>query len=264
MAPGLYGALPRGSRLRRRTRVFEHRTATSRPALRLCVLGAGLLIASPAAHAQLAVIDNSNLAENLITAAQMLQAVAQLKAQLAELETTYTMLTNPQNILSMATGLENSAIENPMPIATALPGLLGGTTTPSGAASTYYSQNHIYTATAGTPAATQLNANAQAIANIQGIASNNLSAIQARLQELPNLEANLNAAGTITNIAAVRGRIEAEANFVQAQQAQATNLQVLASEQQASQLQQQQEQFNEDAADYVTEMKSVASANGDQ
>jgi conjugal transfer/entry exclusion protein len=81
--------------------VFEHRTVTSRHVLRLCVLGTGLLIASPAAHAQLAVIDNSNLAENLITAAQMLQAVAQLKAQLAELETTYAMFTNPQNILSM-------------------------------------------------------------------------------------------------------------------------------------------------------------------
>jgi hypothetical protein len=238
--------------------VFEHRTVTSRRALRLCILGTGLLIASPAAHAQLAVIDNSNLAENLITAAQMLQAVAQLKAQLAELETTYTMLTNPQNILTMATGLENSAIENPMPSATTLPGLLGGTTAPSGAASTYYSQNHIYTATAGTPAATQLNANAQAIANIQGIASNNLTGIQARLQELPDLEADLNAAGTITNIAAVRGRIEAEANFVQAQQVQATNLQVLASEQQSSVDQQAEEEHAQEASTLAAQYKAAA------
>jgi hypothetical protein len=229
--------------------VFEHRTLTSsHHVLRLCVLGTGLLIASPAAQAQLAVIDNSNLAENLITAAQMLQAVAQLKAQLAELETTYTMLTNPQNILTMATGLENSAIENPMPIATALPGLLGGTTPPSGAASTIYNDNHLYSPNDGSADSARLIDNGQSIANIMGIATTNLQAIQTRLAELPDLEASLDAAGTITNLSAVRGRIEAESNFVEAQQVQASNLQVLASEQQQLEMQQQKELQQEDYA----------------
>lgn len=236
--------------------------ASSGRAMRISILAFGLVALTPAAHAQLAVIDNSNLTENLITAAQMLQAVAQLKAQLTQLQATYAMLTNPQNILNTATGLESSAIENPMPAAASLSGLLGGATAPSGVGSTYYSQNHIFTPTPGTPAATQLNANAQAIANIQGIAANNLAAIQTRLQDLPGLEADLNAAGTITNISAVRGRIEAETGFTQAQQAQATNLQVLASEQQASRQQQQQEQFDEDITGYVAEMKAAALANG--
>jgi hypothetical protein len=227
-------------------------------AMRISILAFGLFALTPAAHAQLAVIDNSNLTENLITAAQMLQAVAQLKAQLTQLQATYAMLTNPQNILNMATGLESSAIENPMPAAASLSGLLAGATAPSGVASTYYSQNHIFTPTPGTPAATQLNANAQTIANIQGIAANNLAAIQTRLQDLPGLEADLNAAGTITNISAVRGRIEAETGFTQAQQAQATNLEVIASEQQSSVSQQTEEEHAREASTLAAQYAAAA------
>jgi hypothetical protein len=230
--------------------------------LRLSVMGLAFLATTPNAYAQTAVIDHSNLVENLITAAQMLSAVAQLKAQLTELENTYTMFTNPQNIMGLATGLENSAIQNPMPVATALSGLLGGSTIPTGAASTLYNQNHVYSPTDGSADSARLISNGQSIANIMGMATTNLQAIQTRLNDLPDLEADLNAAGTITNLSAVRGRIETESNFVQAQQAQASNLQVLASEQQASQQQQQQEQFHQDVTGYVSEMKSAASANG--
>jgi hypothetical protein len=240
---------------------YRHVNSSGR-ALRISVVGLGLLACTPAAHAQLAVIDGSNLTENLITAAQMLQAVAQLKAQLTELENTYSMFTNPQDILNLATGMENGAIENPMPLATSLSGLLGGSTAPSGAASTYYNQNHVYSPPDGSADSARLIDNGQSIANIMGMASTNLQAIQTRLSELPDLEADLNAAGTITNISAVRGRIEAESNFVQAQQAQAANLQVLANAQQQSVIQQQQEQFEEDVTGYVAEMKAAALANG--
>jgi len=241
--------------------MLEHRPVKlSARAFRLSVLGLGLLAWTPAAYAQLAVIDNSNLTENLITAAQMLQAVAQLKAQLTELENTYTMFTNPQNILNMATGMENSAIENPMPMATSLSGLLGGSTAPSGAASTYYNQNHLYSPTDGSADSSRLISNGQSIANIMGMASTNLQAIQTRLSDLPDLEADLNAAGTITNISAVRGRIEAESNFVQAQQAQAANLQVLAGAQQRSVIQQQQELKQEDYNNVQTMLQAAATS----
>ena len=229
--------------------------------LRISIVSLGLLGVVPAAHAQLAVIDSSNLAENLITAAQMLQAVAQLKAQLTELEATYTMLTNPQNILNMATGMETSAIENPMPAATALAGLVGGSTAPSAAASTYYDQNHVYSPTDGSADSARLMDNAQSIANVMGMAATNLQAIQTRLSDLPDLEASLNAAGTITNISAVRGRIEAESNFVQAQQAQAANLQVLASAQQQSLIQQQQELKQEDYSNVQTLLQQDLKSN---
>jgi hypothetical protein len=84
------------------------------------------------------------------------------------------------------------------------------------------------------------------------------------MQELPNLEADLNAASSITQVDAINGRIATESQFVQAQQAQAENLQVLASEQDQSQQQQQQEQYDEDQTSLVSELQADAAANGGQ
>ena len=135
---------------------------------------------------------------------------------------------------------------------------------PSGAAASYYDQNHVYAPMDGSAASAQLNANGNSIANIEGIASTNLAAIQQRIQELPSLESDLNAATSITQVDAINGRIATESQFVQAQQAQAQNLQVLASEQALSQQQQQQEQFDEDQTNLVGELQSDAAANGGQ
>jgi type IV secretion system protein VirB5 len=145
-----------------------------------------------------------------------------------------------------------------MPLANSLSGLVGGQTSGNAAATTYYNQNHIYTAPAGTEQSTQLNQNAQGIANIEGIASTNLSAIEARLQQLPDLEADLNSATSITQVSAINGRIAAESQFVQAQQAQAANLQVLASEQQASQQQQEQEAHQESDTNLLDALNSAS------
>jgi type IV secretion system protein VirB5 len=231
--------------------------------LAFTILSLGIALA-PKANAQVAVVDAANLAQNVQTAAQAIVAVEQLKAQLSQLQQTYQMFTNPTNILGMATGMENSAIENPMPLANSLSGLVGGQSAGSAAATTFYNQNHVYTAPAGTPGSAQLNENGQSIANIEGIASTNLSAIEQRLQELPDLEADLNTATSITQVSAINGRIAAESQFVQAQQAQVANLQVLASEQQASQQQQDQEQFQKDASNSEVEMQQAAAENGDQ
>jgi len=227
------------------------------------VLSASLAIASDA-RAQTPVIDSANLAQNVQTAAQAIVAVEQLKAQLAQLQQTYQMLTNPTAIMNMATGMENQTLENPMPAANALSGLVGGQSSASGPAQKFYNQNHVYSPTDGSAASTQLNANATAISNIQGMAATNLSAIQQRLQELPNLESDLGAASSITQVDAINGRIAAESQFVQGQQAQAANLQVLATEQQASLQQQQQEQFNEDMTNGQAEMQQAAAADGAQ
>jgi len=226
----------------------------------LALVGAGLVLA-PRANAQVPVIDAANLAQNLRTATQAVIEVEQLKNQLEQLEETYQMFTNPTNVLGMASGLENQAIENPMPAVNAVAGLLGGQTTPSGAAEIYFNDNHVYTPPDGSPESNRLNATAQGIANIEGIAATNLSAIQARLQELPNLESDLNEATSITQVNAINGRIATESQFVQAQQAQAANLQVLASEQRASLQQQQQEQFDEDQANVPAQLAAV---NGGQ
>lgn len=225
------------------------------------LLLAGLAWA-PNANAQTPVIDGANLAQNLQTAAQSIIAVEQLKSQLTQLEQTYEMFTNPTNILDMAPGLENQTLENPMPLANALSGLVGGKMAGSSAASTYYDQNHVYTPTDSSAESTQLNENAQAIANVEGIASTNLSAIEQRLQQLPDLESDLNAASSITQVDAINGRIVAESQFVQAQQAQAQNLQVLATEQALSEQQQQKEQFVEDMTNAASDYQQAASADG--
>lgn len=220
------------------------------------LLMTGLAFA-PEARAQIPVIDGANLAQNIQTAAQAIVAVEQLKAQLTELENTYTMFTNPTNIMNMAAGMENQTIENPMPLANSVAGLVGGTSSGTGAAASFYAQNHVYTPTDGSPQSTMLNNNAQSIANIEGMAQTNLSAIQTRLQELPNLESDIQAATSINQVTAINGRIQAESQFVQGQQAQATNLQVLAMEQAQSQQQQQQEQFEEDQSNLPTQLSAL-------
>jgi conjugal transfer/entry exclusion protein len=218
----------------------------------------GILAYAGSAHAQIPVIDGSNLAQNVVTAAQEVQTVVQLKNQLTELQNTYTMFTSPTDIMNTAAGMENQTIENPMPAANALAGLVGGQTLATGSAGTYYQQNHIYTPTDGTAQSTQLNANGEGIANIEGIASTNLSAIQQRLQELPDLESDLQAANSITQVSAINGRIAAESQFVQAQQAQAANLQVLAAEQASSQQQQAQEAHQQSDTDALVALSSAA------
>jgi conjugal transfer/entry exclusion protein len=212
----------------------------------------GILAIAGTANAQVPVIDGANLAQNITTAAQEVIAVEQLKSQLQQLENTYTMFTNPTNILGMATGMENQVIENPMPTANALAGLVGGQTSATGSASTFYQQNHIYSPTDGSADSQRLISNGQSIDNIMGMAETNLQAIQTRLADLPDLEADLNAAGNITNLSAIRGRIESEESFVQGQQVQAANLQVLASEQQQVQAQQAQELQQQDYSNFQT------------
>jgi type IV secretion system protein VirB5 len=216
------------------------------------------LARAPSAQAQVPVIDSSNLAQNIVTAAQEIQAVEQLRAQLTELQNTYTMFTSTTNIMGMAPGMENQAIENPMPTANALSGLIGGQISATGPADTYYQQSHIFTPTDGTAQSNQINANAESIANIQGIAATNLAAIEQRLQQLPDLESDLQAATSITQLNAISGRIAVESQFVQAQQAQASNLQVLAMEQEASHQQQLQEAHQESDADALNALNSAS------
>jgi conjugal transfer/entry exclusion protein len=223
-----------------------------------CVLVFWVSAITGTARAQTPVIDASNLAQNVVTAAQEVQAVVQLRNQLTELQNTYTMFTSPTDVMGMATGMQNQTVENPMPAANALAGLVGGQTLAAGSAGTYYQQNHIYTPTDGTAQSSQLNANGESIANIEGIASTNLSAIQQRLQELPDLESDLQTANSITQVSAINGRIAAESQFVQAQQAQAANLQVLAAEQASSLQQQAQEAHQQSDTDALAALTSAA------
>lgn len=215
-------------------------------------------IAAPDAQAQMAVIDHANLAQTTLEASRALSQLRQLIAQYNQLVATYQMLTTPTNILGMATGLSVPSLQNPLPTTTLLPGMLTGQTAASGAGVTFYNQSHIYTPTDGTVASTQLIASANAIANLQGVASTNLQSIQQRLALLSGLAAALSGATSITQVDAINGRIALESNYVQAQQAQAQNLMVLAAEQEASQHQQAQEEHAREASAIAAQYKAGA------
>lgn len=230
--------------------------------LSLAALTVSALLMPRSAGAQMAVIDGANLAQTTQTALQAVAQVAKLEAQLQQLQQTYSMFTTPTNVTGMVSGLESQAIENPLPLANSLSSLIGGQTSGGIAATTYYNQNHIYAPTDGSQQSAQLNKNGQSIANMMGIATTNLASIEQRLQELPNLQADLNAATSITQVEAINGRLASEAQFVQAQQVQASNLAVLASEQQASTQQQQAEAHLESDDNFSTALQqSIAVGN---
>ena len=58
------------------------------------------------AVAQMAVIDNSNLAQTTLAASRALSELQQLTAQYNQLVMTYQMLTNPADVTSMVTGFD--------------------------------------------------------------------------------------------------------------------------------------------------------------
>jgi hypothetical protein len=157
----------------------------------------------------------------------------------------------------MASGLSVPSLQNPLPNTAALNGLLTGQSTATGLGANFYSQSHVYSPTDGTVASASLIANGNSIANIQGVAATNLQAIQQRLALLPLLEAALGSATSITQVSAINGRIATEANYAQAQQAQAQNLTVLAQEQEASQRQQDQEEHAREANSIAAQYRAV-------
>ena len=228
--------------------------------LRGLLLGLTILTGAGAlpAGAQMAVIDGSNLAQTTLAAQRALSELQQLTAQYNQLVATYQMLTTPTDVLSMAPGLSAPTLQNPFPALNLLNGLVGGQTAVSGVGVQYYNQAHIYTPTDGSVSSTQLTANANSIANLQGVASANLQSIQQRLALLPALETALGAATSITQVNAINGRIAVEANYAQGQQAQAQNLAILASEQEASARQQAQEEHAREANAIAAQYKAGA------
>ena len=101
---------------------------------------------------------------------------------------------------------------------------------------TIFAQNNfgmtMGTDTGTDPEAAAVKAQLTTAANIQGMAHDNLAALQARLAELSDMNNQLAGATNITAIEAIRGRIEVESLMVQTQEAQASNLAALASAQQ--------------------------------
>ena len=198
----------------------------------LAAIAAACLTAGPGAHAQMAVFDAANFANTLREVQTAANQLTQLNAQLQQMRQQYQMFTNPSNIAGMLPGLNTPSLQNPMPAAGSIPGqITGANTALSSLGQTFYSLNHVYTATGTDPQAGLLNRSSIATANIQGMAAANLASIEQRQASLNEMQMELQNAADIKQVTAIAGRIAIESNAIQGQQAQAQNLAALASAQ---------------------------------
>ncbi len=94
------------------------------------------------------VYDNSNFLQAVQAVATAAKELAQLQAELQQLQRTYQMFTNPTNIIAMLPALNAPSLQNPMPAATTMPGqIVGSPTTLSNLAQTFFKLNHVFAAT---------------------------------------------------------------------------------------------------------------------
>ncbi|MGH2843922.1 MAG: type IV secretion system protein [Solirubrobacteraceae bacterium] len=211
-----------------------------------CSLAVGTLLAGlampVAARAQMAVIDNASLAQlvNAVRTAQ--QQYQELVQSYQQLRATYQALAQAVNPNQWAQQLEQTFLQDPVPNTNVLPGLLEGLSPPSvlggnlgSLAQQFLKQNQVYQPPGQDFQATQIRNAASSTANIEAVATQNLQSLQEREAALAELQGQLGSATTLQQVASIQARLVAEQNYVQAQTAQAENLQILATEQLAQQ-----------------------------
>lgn len=214
------------------------------------VISAGLPVT---AFAQVPVIDTTSIAQLVQQLAEAKQQYSELVSQYQELKSTYAALSQDVNPNQWAQQLEQPLMENSMPNTTLLPSALAGISPPSALggnlgslARQYLGQNSPYQPQGQDFQATQMRNSQNSIAQIEAIATQNLESLQAREADLPQIEGQLTSATTIQQVSAIQARLTAEQNYVNAQNAQASNLQVLVTEQNAAQQEAQNEEVRQD------------------
>ncbi|MEE3504526.1 type IV secretion system protein [Acidiphilium acidophilum] len=224
--------------------------------MRIHVLAPGLLvglfaIASPAL-AQVPVIDSSSILQLVNQLNEAKQQYSELVNQYNELKQTYSAVAQDVNPNQWAQQLEQPLMENSMPNTTLLPSALAGISPPSelggnlsSLAQQYLGQNQIYQPQGRDFQATQMRERANSTAAMEAVATQNLQSLQAREADLPQIQQQLNSATTIQQVSAIQARLSAEQNYVDAQNAQASNLQVLATEQAQAQREAQNEEYRQ-------------------
>jgi hypothetical protein len=217
---------------------------------------AAFLISITRANSQEAVIDapgDASLVEQVTTAAKQLTSLQQQYEQLVstydQITNQYKMLTQFANPNGAAQELEQPFVQNPLPSVSSLPSTLTGA---SGVGSSTYAQqflnaNHVYAAPTTTQEGQLMNTQANALASIEGTATTDLEAIQERISGLTDLQGQLDNAATIQQVTSIHARIGVEQNYINAQQAQATNLQTITTAQVAAQAQEQQQMVSQQA-----------------
>jgi type IV secretion system protein VirB5 len=220
-------------------------------------------VATPAL-AQVPVIDPSAIAQLVQQLATTKQELQEAISQYQEAKATFQTLSQDVNPNQWGQELEQPLMQDSMPNTTLLPGMLAGISPPSdlsgnfgSLAQQYLGQNQVYAPQGQDFQATQMRSSENSIAEIEAVATQNLQSLQAREQEIPQIQDQLTGATTIQQVSAIQARLSAEQNYAQAQTAQAANLQVLAEEQQ-----QAQQEANEE--DYRQNLDQTLQANCQQ
>jgi Type IV secretion system proteins len=173
--------------------------------------------------------------------AQLVQAVktaadtlSNLQQQYNRLTQTYEALSHTTSISGMMPGLSLPSVQNPLGTVAQVPGITSGTNlgSVSSLAQQFANTNRYYQPPGTDDMAQEIQRQAQATAGVQALAYQNLQATQARMNQLPTLQAQLDGATNVQDVAAVNNRIQVEQQFVATQQAQAQQLQLLQQAQQ--------------------------------
>jgi type IV secretion system protein VirB5 len=224
------------------------------------------LVSALPVRADLPVIDVTSIGK-------LLAQIQILQQQLNTLISTYTALAHDvSGVNGLASTLNLPGLQNPLPMTGLMPGAISGITAPSalggawsGLAGQYLSYNQVYQP--GALGATdwqaqQLQKNANYIASIQAIATQNLQALETRASEIPQIQASLSAASTIQDVTAIQSRLASEQNFVAAQAAQAQNLQLLLVAQREAEEQAQQQYERQDIDQGIQSICTALSSVG--
>jgi Type IV secretion system proteins len=201
----------------------------------LAGLSALALVTAPPAGAQLAVIDAKSI-DQLVSQLNVLQQQLQQAQQIYQ-ETigVYNQavsivrsVSGVTNAASLAPGLNSIGLQNPLSTAGAsLPAFIGGTSSPASLpfGSQYLAQNTIGTLPADASfLSTQIRQAVNSISSLQAYANQNLQALEQRIQSLPAIVSQIASASTVQQTNALQARLTGEANYANAQQAQAANL----------------------------------------
>jgi Type IV secretion system proteins. len=231
---------------------------------------AGLLGFARPAFAQVPVIDSSSILQLVNQVKEAKLQYSELVSQYNELKSTYAAVSQDVNPNQWAKQLEQPLMENSMPDTTLLPSALAGISPPSelggnlsSLAQQYLGQNAPYQPQGQDFQATQMRDGENSTAEIEAVATQNLQSLQAREAELPVIQDELTKATTIQQVSAIQARLTAEQNYVTAQNAQAANLQVLATEQAQAQQEAQNEEHRESEDQALAASCQVLAENGD-
>lgn len=188
------------------------------------------------ARAQIMVLDNGSITQSI---ANTVREVTQLTQQYNQMVAQYEMFKNVPNVLKgMLKDFNNGILRKPLPSAEEI---LDQITADTGKLSQYaqhfagLKNRYVVSDQDKDPISQFLRQGTASLANIRGLAMQNLTSLDERLDSLNEMQETLSGATDITQVATINGRIAVESQAVQAQLAEAQNLQTLSQAQMANQ-----------------------------